>query len=258
VTCALGCRREARIGQLCWQHHDRLADLLNPANTGTVYNPERPDAPHVVPSIPVLYRQLSAQRGRHGLAAIGPSGFASSSPADDHVLVLRDPRSRAEVAGPDDVDLAPRPPLVVLCSLAARVDRRALDGQHQAGPRQPASVHGVAMWLHSAVGWISAQDWCAEAWTDLRALSGSLRAALGDPPPQAVGTCRAIVDDDGHETPAGPWRCAAPLFMPELPPRASDEPIQLPELRCGSCGHRYSGTELVQLGHHQHREQVPA
>jgi hypothetical protein len=255
MKCVLGCRWDAGIGLICWRHHDRLADLLNPRQTGTRFNPGRPDDPHVHPSIPVLYAQLSAQKGRHGMAEIG-GGFASSSPADDQVLVLRDPRSRAEQAGPDDVEQAPRPPLVVLRSLAARVDRRALDGQRQAGPRQPASVEGVAEWLHAAVGWIAAQDWVGEAWVELRALSGQLRAALGDPPPQSVGTCRAIVDDDGHEVggqdPRGRWRCAVPLYVPELPPRAPDEPIQLPELRCGGCGHRYTGAALVQLGRDQH------
>jgi hypothetical protein len=252
VKCAFGCRWDAGVGRICYRHYDRLRDLLNPANTGTGYNPDRPDDPTIHPSIPVMYARLSALRGSAGLSPVGPPAFGPSSPGDDHVLVLRDPRSRAEVAGPDDVERAPRPPLVVLQALAARVDRRALDGQHQAGPRQPASVHGVALWLHSAVGWISAQDWCGEAWTELRALSGALRAALGDPPPRAVGTCRVIVDDAGHEDPAGPWRCAAPLHAPELPPRAPDEPIQLPQLRCTSCGHVYSGAELIQLGRDQH------
>lgn len=251
MKCALGCRWDAGIGLICWRHHDRLADLLNPRQTGTRFDPGRPDDPHVVPSIPVLYAQLNALRSSQGLSPVGPPAFGPASPGDDHVLVLRDPRSRPEAAGPDDVERAPRPPLVVLCSLAARVDRRALDGQQQAGPRQPASVQDVAEWLHSAVGWISAQPWVQEAWIDLRTLSGALRAALGDPPPSAVGTCRAAVDDDGHENPAGPWRCAVPLFMPEMPPRAPDEPIRLPELRCSSCGHRYTGAELVQLGHHQ-------
>jgi hypothetical protein len=258
VKCALGCRWDAGIGLICWRHHDRLADLLNPGNTGTRFDPGRPDDPHVHPSIPVLYGQLTALRGSQGLSPLGPPAFGPASPGDDHVLVLRDPRSRPEQAGPDDVEHAPRPPLVVLAALAARVDRRALDGQQQAGPRQPATVHGVAEWLHSAVGWISGQPWVQEAWTDLRGISGALRAAIGDPPPQSVGTCRAIVDDHGNEDRDGRWRCAVPLYMPERPPRAPDEPIQLPELRCSSCGHRYTGADLVQLGHDQHREQVPA
>jgi hypothetical protein len=108
------------------------------------------------------------------------------------------------------------------------------------------------------VGWISGQDWVQDAWTELRAVSGGLRAALGDPPPRAVGTCRATVDDDGHEVdghdPRGRWRCAVPLYMPELAPRPPDEPIrEIPALQCGSCGHRYTGNELVKLGRDQHQ-----
>ena len=248
MTCALGDRREARVGLICFQHHDRLADLLDPRNTGSRFNPDRPDDTHVVPSIPVLYAQLTAQKGRHGLAAVGPTGFASSSPADDQVLVLRDPRSSAELLGPDDVDPAPRPPLIVLNGLACRV----LLGRGRPETLPPYTVAGLASWLHGALPWIAAQPWVGTAWVDLRALSATLRAALGDPPPRAVGTCRAIVDDDGHENPAGPWRCAVPLHVPELPPRAPDEPIQLPTLRCPSCGHVYSGADLIRLARDQH------
>jgi hypothetical protein len=113
-------------------------------------------------------------------------------------------------------------------------------------------VDTLSAWLYGAVGWIAGQEWVWDAWTDLRSVSGALRAALGDTSPASVGTCRAIVDDDGREHPAGPWRCAVPLYVPELPPRAPDEPIQLPTLRCGSCGHTYSGAELIRLGHDQH------
>lgn len=246
-SCTLGDRREARIGLVCWQHHDRLADLLDPRNHGTRFNHERPDDPQVVPSIPVLYGRLSALRGGNGLSPVGPPAFGPSSPGDDQVLVLRDPRSRAEVAGPDDVDRAPRPPLVVLSALAIRT------AAARGAPERPwaLTVHGLASFLHGALPWLVQQPWIGDVWHELRGLSATLQAALGDPPPAAVGTCRAIVDDDGHETPAGPWRCAVPLYMPELPPRAPDEPIQLPSLRCGSCGHRYSGAELVQLGQAQ-------
>lgn len=245
--CVLDCSREARIGLLCWQHHDRLADLLDPRNRGTTFNHERPDDRQVTPSIPVLYAQLSVLRGRHGLSSVSSSAFGSSSPGDDHVLVLRDPRSRSSVAGPDDVEHAPRPPFVVLAALAERVV--AERGRPERG--WPATVQGVASWLHAALGWIAARPWVDEAWRELRALSSSLAAALGDPAPAPVGTCRAVVNDAGEENPAGPWRCAAPLYVPELPPRAPDEPIQLPTLHCPSCGHVYGGAEFMQLGRDQ-------
>ena len=243
-TCVLACRREAQIGLVCWQHHDRLADLLDPRNRGTDYNPQRPDDAMVTPSIPVLYAQLSAESGRGETGPAGPPAFGPSSPGNDHVLVLRDPRSRAEQLGPDDVERAPRPPLVVLSALTQRVadERGALPG------RLLVTVVDHASWLHGALGWIVEQPWVDEVARQLRELSASLRAAAGDPPPSPVGTCRATVNDDGEEDLTGPWRCAVPLYVPELPPRAPDEPIRLPVLRCGSCGHRYDPAELVALG----------
>lgn len=248
--CALNCDRDARIGRVCWQHHDQLADLLDPRNHGTVYNPARPDDVQVTASIPVLYGQMSAERGRAGLVSIGSAAFGSSSPADDHVIVLRDPRSRAEATGPDDVELAPRPPLVVLETIAYRIiDER---GNPEREPQW--TTPGLSAWLYGALGWIVAQPWVDAAWYELRGLSRALRAANGDPVPGAVGTCRAIVNDDGREDPAGRWRCAMPLHMPELPPRAPDEPIQLPVLRCGSCRHVYDAASLVQLGHEPLRQ----
>jgi hypothetical protein len=256
VTCALGCRWDAQIGLLCYRHHDKLRDLLDPRNHGTTFDHAQPDDPQIVPSIPVLYAQLSTLRGSTGPTPLGPPAFGPSSPGDDHVLVLRDPRSRPDVAGPDDVERAPRPPLVVLQALAARVDRRALDGQQQAGPRQPASVQSLAAWLYGTVGWIAGQDWVHDAWTDLRGLSGALRAALGDPPPAAVGTCDVIVNDAGEEDPNGPWRCAVDLYVPERPPRAPDEPVQIPALHCPSCKHSYSGAELVELGKRRQAQQL--
>ena len=236
MSCALGCHRSADVGLLCYVDHDRLRDMLDPRNTGSVYNSNRPGDIRVIASIPVLYRRLSASRGNGGLEPLGPPAFGSSSPADDHVLVLRDPRSSVAVLGPDDVERAPRPPVFVLGAIADRLG----------GPPRYTTM-GLSSWLHGAVSVLAAQPWVPEAYTTLRAVSGQLRAALGDPSPSPVGSCRVLVDDEGRETPAGPWRCAAPLFLPELPPRAMDEPMVPPALRCSGCGHRYTGHELVEI-----------
>lgn len=236
MSCALGDRRSADVGLVCYHHHDRLADLLDPRNTGSVFDIDRPEDQRVVASIPVLYRRLSARRGGAGLAAFGPPAFDSRSPADDTVLVLRDERSRPDVLGPDDVERAPRPTLIALRWIVRELD----------GPR-PTTVAGASSWLYGSLRALVAVPWVTDAWTELRGLSGALRAALGDPPPSSVGTCRIVVDDEGREDPHGAWRCAAPLYLPELPPRAMDEPFAPPALRCSSCGHRYTGGELVEI-----------
>lgn len=243
--CTLPCRRPAEVGLICREHRDQLAELLDPRQCGQVF--ATPGERRIAASIPNLYAQLSIERPRRDPGPAGPPAFGPSSPGDDATIVLRDPRSRAEPAGPDDVERAPRPPLVVLAQLAERVI--AERGAPEVEPRW--SVPGLASWLYGCVDWIASQAWVGEAWHELRELSNALRVAAGDPPPGSVGTCRAIVDDEGREDPHGVWRCAVPLYMPEMPPHAPDEPVQLPTLRCGSCGHAYGPQELVRIGRQQ-------
>lgn len=236
MSCALDCRWSADVGLLCYRHHDRLAEMLDPRNEGSAFDINRPEDPRIIASIPVLYGWLDARRGSTGLAPIGPPAFGSRSPADDTVVVLRDARSREHVFGADDVEHAPRPPAFVLAAIAGR-----LGGVDRSG------VEGLSSWLHGSLRALADQAWVPLAYRDLRRASGTLRAALGDPPPRSIGTCRVLVDAEGREMRDGPYRCAVPLYLPELPPRAVDEPMSAPSLRCSSCGHRYTGSELIEI-----------
>jgi hypothetical protein len=242
MSCALRCRRGQDVGLICYQHHDQLADLLDPRNTGSEFDPARPADRRVIASIPVLHTQLDAHRSGTGIAAIGSSAFGPRSPADDDVIVLRDPRSRASVFGADDVERAPRPTLLVLAVLAERLFAVRAP---EVAPRW--TEEALSGWLYGSLRLLASQEWVPEAWDELRSLQGALRAQTGDPPPRSIGTCRVLVDDEGQKSPAGPWRCAVPLFLPELPPRAPDEPFPPPALRCSSCGHRYTGGELIDI-----------
>jgi hypothetical protein len=247
-ACAIDQRRTPGIGVVCWRHHDALADLLDPDQHGTRYNPERPDDPRVWPSIPVLHAMLDARPGVSGEQLGGSSAFGSRPPANLHVIAIRDPRSRPAGVGRDDELTGPAPTHAVLSALYGRVDFRDINGQPRAVTRQPTTVHTLAVALHSAAGWLCHQPWIDETYRALRTLSGQLRAATGDAPARSIGLCHQPVDDNGHPNPDGPWSCARPLYVPTLPPRAADEPLVMPSLRCNSCGHRYSGLELVQLG----------
>lgn len=238
-TCQL-CRRTTEV-LICGYHAGRLAELLDPRQRGDVF--VKPGERRVPPSIPVLYGLLSTHRGVHGPMAVGHDALGPRSPADDAALVLRDRRSRAAIAGPDDRERQPDAPLAVLSHLAGRVLAECPP------EREPAwTVTGLSSYLHGQVDWIAHQSWCVVAYVQLQGVHRSLRAAVGDPAPGSVGRCWVLVNDDGRPDEEGGWRCDTPLYMPEQAPRAPDEPIVLPAIRCGGCGWHYTGAELVQLG----------
>jgi len=240
VNCLLCSRPPAQDLRLCWRHRDRLADLLDPHQPGTPYNPDRPDDYRVQPSIPVLYAALDASPGSDGPpSAGGGSGvFRSTPPARLEVLALRDRRTRPdEQGGPWSVQGT----LLAIGSRLLGLGRVRIE-----------TVEQLAAVLHARTDLLAQQDWVTDAWHDLRAVHAQLLAATGDPNPQPVGTCTATVDDDGHEHPDGQWRCAWPLYLAQhAAPRDPDSPPSLavlPGLRCSSCGHRYTGAELLRLG----------
>lgn len=226
VLCTLCNRREACVGRACWRCRDLVNDLLDPANTGSRYNPRRPDDPVVWPSIPALLRRLDAQRGNTGPQVGGTSVFRSTSPANDHIIALRDRRTTAD---------------------------------------EEFTALAAMRWLAYTADELCHHDQLAEAVAELRTLRTQLLGVTGNALARPVGTCRQLVDADGTEIPEplvaaafaaveppwlpdNIWRCAWPLYVPVLPPRAPDEPVIIPTLRCGSCRHLYTGYELVQLG----------
>lgn len=246
MNCAL-CQKRPDVGHLCYRHLDDFGRMLDPENTGSVFDPLRPTDPRVLPSIAFLYGELDAQYARReaGSQALG-GVFGSRPPCDLHVLALRDPRSSTDACGPEDEKVPTLPVLTILGRIVARVDRTDVDGRLE---RRPAvTVNGACTWLYARRDWLAARDWVTDVWEALRALQGQLRGAWGDPAMRPVGTCRQLVDDDGALSESGPWRCAWPLHLPEQAPRAMDEPVQLPSLRCASCGWTYHGPDLVRLG----------
>jgi hypothetical protein len=96
IPCTL-CNREQAIGRCCWPCHHHLADLLSD-RAGSDWNPNRPSDPYVPPGIGWLLRALHAHDGQRAVRPEpgGPRGFGPSSPADDHVIALRDPRTQLD------------------------------------------------------------------------------------------------------------------------------------------------------------------
>lgn len=268
-ACALwSCDRRPRDGRLCQHHRRQLGRMLDPDYVGRPFDPDDMSAPVDPASISNLYFELDVQYARAG-EPVNSRTFRSTPPGDVALMSLGDPRTQAERGrGGDNWDT--NPPYSVpgtLLRIIARTDRRTIDGDTEVKPRRRASVRVLATWLHLRTDWLVEQEWIEGAYAGLRALHSQLRAATGDPASRPVGTCRQLVDEGGQLIregwrPAedgtssdptsphygGPWRCAWPLFLPSQAPRAMDEPVQLPSLRCWSCGWSYGPLELVQLG----------
>lgn len=233
MSCALHPDRHARIGRLCSPCLTRLDRMLDPANEGSVFNAA------LSPSIPVLYGRLDAEPGCSGLGTISGSGFESSPPANMHVLALRDARTRARGAGTDDQPSAPNSPLSVLRWSAGMLSGRPLP-----------SVTFAASWLHVRLDELAGVELIGDVHVELRRVQAVLRHAQpgGDGGPRPIGHCWVLVDEHGRADLDGTYVCAEPLYAPPGPPRAPDEPVVVPALSCGACGHHYTGMQLMQLG----------
>lgn len=141
LTCLL-CPRPPMVELICWQCHHHLADLLSD-RAGSDWNPQRPNDPYVPPGIGWLVRALHAHSGRRAdrrEAGTAPRGFGPSSPADDHILALRDHRTQitdefAVLAGSRWMGLTAR-------QLAERTDVRTARDELRATQRHLLAVLG--------------------------------------------------------------------------------------------------------------------
>lgn len=210
-ACTL-CSRDARIGLICYRCLDHLADLLG-HTPGTPWNPDRPDDPYTPPGLGWLIAALHAHTGQRATRPEpgGPRGFGPSSPADDHVLALRDPRTQL-------------------------VDE--------------FTVLAGGRWLGCTARQLAERDDVATARDELRATQRHLLAVLGDGfGARLVGYCRMYVgealDAQGESVPVA---CGAPLWCPPQPPHGDDEPGTPPSVRCPACRHVYGGLSLAQMG----------
>lgn len=250
---------------------DRIHKLLSPLTVG---DDGRPDG------IPGLYLLLDARPGVTESARRGP-GFGSRSPGSDHILVMRDRRSKSYEIARDGVEYIwdpdadnghpPLPPGVHGPERppGAYVDKRDVwygsDGKGYQEEETPArSVpHVLESWVQLVAeergvkpGAGTVPDLCS--WLDrhLDWLSRQeLIADLQEELRELHSQLRAATGG-AHQPPVGrciellaDGECGAPIYMPHgETPRAPDEPIKdLPELVCQACGSRYTGRRLILL-----------
>lgn len=182
---------------------------------------------------------LAPVKARGTASGVNPNaGYESSSPAADHVLVMLDPRSKANavgrtLTGPDDEEHP-----------ALSVDVLGGWAELAGWPAGQRSVRDAVSALLVNHRWITAQSWVCDYVDELTRLHRQAASAIGDGPPKPVATCiRVFPDgvcgggvvnwwrtlDDGHHDEGG--------------------------ARCLSCRKVYGRVDLIRLQAAQHAAQ---
>ena len=173
------------------------------------------------------YQRLDPSPGRGGDGSRGAPGFASRSPASDHVIAFTDPRSsqtarvwvdRAGRACCEDE----RPPV----SVRGELDILAWDVAEQLGhdgPDDRADVAALLAWLDGKLDLVTRDAGLSEQVArTVRALQSVLKPLTGEPRPRYIGHCPAVVEvcpDLGFRPaydadPGVPVTCGARLYAP--------------------------------------------
>lgn len=231
-------------------------------------------------SIPDLYASLDTEPVVTDSGRRGP-GFASRSPASEHVIAMTDRRSKSHEVGRDGIEYVWDP--------KADHGRRLPPGVY--GPEEPpgAYIDKRDVWFGS-----DGKPY-RESETPVRSVPFTLAALAGlvteerelteAPPSDVTGLAlflerhldwltrqdwvADVHDDlqtlhrqlkaatgDGGDPPVGSCiepveggECGAAIYMPAgTRPRAPDEPIRdLPSLQCQACGATYDGRRLILL-----------
>jgi hypothetical protein len=186
-TCTI-CGETTDLGTACAPCLDRLYDCLR--------------------SIVIEYRRLDPNPT--GVADSGrrAPGFRSQSPANDHVIALRDRRTRARVHG--DLQNAH----TFMADWVAYVQR-----ERGMALSSSLSIEAAYYALYSHQDYIGRQGWVSELAMGAATVLGQLRTANGDKPPTRLGSCTQC--EGGSLTLVGGF------------------------VRCGSCPFRVSATELL-------------
>lgn len=190
--------------------------------------------------IPDRYRILNAVPGASGDHGRGAPGFGSRSPAADHIIAMRDPRSgNGDTAttwrGSDgrfhqETERPVRAVFTELDLIAWHiVETRGL--AH--GPDQP-TVDATARFLDNHLDWLTRQDDITDHATVIHDLAQQLRPATGEPGRRHIGHCpNQVVKPDESIT-----DCGAKLYAP----------LSSDTIECKTCGRQWPRTEWLRLG----------
>lgn len=224
--------------------------------------------------VAVRYQKLNPTPGSGAdQGGRGAPGFGSRSPASDHIIVMRDRRSKSCEVAVDglvyvwDRSFQERLPEGVegpLEAPGAYVEHREAwfggDGRaHFEQERPPLSipftlaslaflvaeeremtgptggVNVVVVWLEAQLDYIARQEWVVDVHEQLVRLLGQLKPVTGDPKIR-IGFCPNTIDEGQHTR-----ECKAPLYAPT--DSSKDDTI-----RCGGCGRPWPREKWVELG----------
>lgn len=183
------------------------------------------------------YRLLDATPSASvGDGTRGAPGFRSKSPASDHVIALRDPRSsqtaRTWRGGDGRLHLEDERPALSVWGELDGVCWALAEALDMPGPEPRSSVDDMLRWLDHRLDHATRDEVCVELSRVLRGVLAALRPVTGDPRPRRIGSCPNIPDPDTGE------RCAQPLYAP---PRGD-------EIHCHACDRVWPREEWLRLG----------
>jgi hypothetical protein len=217
VFCALGCRNKATQTpyladpgyQTCRPCADRLRDVLRDI---VARSPQIAAPAAIIPARSVGERP--------------PPGYSSRSPANDHMICLRDPRT---------VAVEPGDPHSALSDLAYWAGRVRRERGHSLLPDR-RTVETEAQTIRFNWDWVCGRVWVATMADDLRAVLDQLKSATGDPRPRHIGRCPNPVADPAAEP--GQRPCGTRLYAP----------LHGDTVECRACSRTWERREWLQLG----------
>lgn len=173
-NCVIGGKAHAAdVGLLCDHHFTTLGTTLRDIE----------DEATVLSAVPSMQQQTGNRGG---------SLASQRTPARLEVLVHNDPRHGTGRSEEEDDELAAGQTLSILNTLHswARIVREERD----LTPPDRVTISGERDTLVRHLPWIAAQDWCDEAYGDVRKLLDQLRAANGTRPDRPYSYCPVILD----------------------------------------------------------------
>jgi hypothetical protein len=189
--------------------------------------------------IALRYRALDPSPGGSGdTGGRGAPGFATRSPASDHVIAMLDPRSRPDARTWRGSDKRlhheqERPPLsvwAVLYAIADHVNRaRGITNNALACN----GVDELTRYIDSHLDWLTRQPDIAVHAELIERLAGQLRPVTGEPARRCVGRCPNTVDEQTTTR-----ECRARLFAP----------LHGDTITCRACGRSWPRPEWERLG----------